>query len=112
MEIDFNLWIMGAVAIVGIMEWAKGFVKTTFKKDLPAWVCSIALPVVCLAVAFCKGGEILFNFVGMWSISQLGYSLIIQTIEKRLKVPAGVVPETATATGAPGGDQTPGQANA
>lgn len=107
---DISLWLMGAVAIVGIMEWSKGFTKTAFKKDLPAWLCSIALPVVCLGVAFCKGGEVLFNFVGMWSIAQLGYSLIIQTVEKRLKIARDAVPETAQGTAAPGGDPTPGQA--
>ena len=86
MDIDLTLWTFGAVSVVGILEWAKGLYDSVKAKTWKSVVFSGALPAVSIGVAALKGGaDVAWNCAGIWSITQLGYALIVQTVTKRLK---------------------------
>ena len=83
---DFSIfvtWLLGAVAVVGVIEWIKGFASAIKEKNWKSIALSLALPAVCFLVAFGKGGgDAIWNAFGMWSIAQLCYSLIVQSVQK------------------------------
>lgn len=82
----FVTWLLGAVSVVGLLEWAKGMYESVKAKNWKSVVLSAALPVVCFAVAFGKGmADIIWNACGMWSIAQLCYSLIVQSVQNAFK---------------------------
>lgn len=73
-NIDFVLWLTGAVIVVGIIQWAKNLFKTA-----PAWAWYLALPLVSLVAGIARGGELwAWNALGFWATSQLGYEIIVQ----------------------------------
>lgn len=82
---DYNVWLSGAVIIVGTIEWIKGMLKACFKIVVPAWVPSILLPPVCLAVSAAKGGLLWYNALGMLAASEAGYALIWQNLKSLFK---------------------------
>jgi len=72
-----------AIAVVGLIEWVKGF----FKKA-PTWVWAIAAVVGCLgaaAVAFYLPPWVLLGIVAL-AIATLGYELIVQFIKSKIPV--------------------------
>jgi len=85
--IDFAVWFAGAVIAVGLIEWAKNL----FPKA-PPWVWMVVLPVGAFVAAFsivlkdeASTVSIVWNALGIWSLSQLGYALIVQLVKKRLE---------------------------
>ena len=81
MEImQWAAWLAGAVAVVGLVQWAKNFAP-----GAPTWVWRIAMPAVAIGVAFAsKSSAPWFDAMGVAAISQLGYELIVQQVKKRL----------------------------
>lgn len=83
---DFGIWAAGAVIVVGVVQWAKGL----FPK-VPSKLWSIVLPVVSAGAGFAysfKTGVIadgVWTSLGIWAIAQLGYELIVQTVQQKLK---------------------------
>lgn len=87
MEMDLILaatWLAGAVIVSGIIQWAKSLGKTIFSKEIPSWVWVVILPLISTGAAFAVGGQILWNALGIWAISQIGYETIIQSIKNKL----------------------------
>ena len=86
---DFSIfvtWLLGAIAVVGLIEWAKGFFESVKSKNRKSIALSLALPAVCFFVAFGKGGaDAVWNAFGMWSLAQLCYALIVQSVQNAFK---------------------------
>lgn len=81
---SFASWLAGAVAIVGIIQWAKGACEKIIPDKLPSWVWSLVLPAVAVGVSFTMTGEYFWNLCGTWAIAQLGYEVIIQAVKKKV----------------------------
>jgi len=81
---SFACWLAGAVAIVGIIQWAKGLIEKIFPDKIPSWLFSIILPFVAVGVSFTMTGEYWWNLCGTWAIAQLGYEVIVQTVKKKI----------------------------
>lgn len=81
--INWMLVIGGAVGIVGIMEYVKGFFT-----NVPKIVMRLILPVICFFVAFLTNGgwaQIGLNAVIMLAVAQIGYDVIVSTIKKLIE---------------------------
>lgn len=84
--IDWQYLIGAAVAVVGIIDWAKNFPG---KKASLLWWC--LLPVASFAVAYLGDGgiwQILTNGCLTWAIAQLGYAGLVKlpaTLIEKLK---------------------------
>lgn len=75
-------WLGGAVIVVGIMQWIKGTWKA-----LPSWALSIIALAVAIGAAFCQHyASDVYAGLGVWSVSQLAYELILQTVKKRANI--------------------------
>jgi hypothetical protein len=77
--IDWTYLIGAAVAVVGIIEWAKNFpgMKATL-----LWWC--LLPIASFAVAYFGDGgiwQILTNGCVVWAVAQLGYTGLVKLPE-------------------------------
>lgn len=86
---DFELvaiWVAGGVVVSGIIQWVKSLAKTIFTKEIPSWVWVVILPITSFVASFSLGGEVLWNALGIWAISQIGYETIIQSVKNKLKV--------------------------
>jgi hypothetical protein len=81
MEIaQWGVWLSGAVAVVGVIQWAKGLAPKA-----ASWVWLAAMPALSLAASFAAGGQRpWFDALGIAAIAQLGYELIVQAVRKRL----------------------------
>ena len=102
----FVMWLLGAIAVVGILEWVKGILSALNDKNWKSLGLGLALPVICFIVAFGKGGaDFMWNAFGMWSIAQLCYSLIVQSVQNAFKDKAGNA--LASIAGALGTSETP-----
>lgn len=78
--IQWGIWLAGAVAVVGGVQWAKGLAPKA-----PSWVWLLAMPVLSVAAALAAGGDRpWFNALGIAAIAQLGYELIVQAVRKKL----------------------------
>ena len=102
----FVTWLLGAIAVVGLLEWAKGLYDAIKAKSLKSIILSLALPAVCFIVAYGKGmAELVWNACGMWSIAQLCYSLIVQSVQNAFRNKGADVLRSAVSsfTGPPAG---------
>ena len=84
-----GIWCAGGVIVVGVMQWVKGFVAQTIQRVIPSWVWSLILPFCALgaSAAFSfgrSGGSWLWNALGIWAVSQLGYEVIVKTVVENL----------------------------
>ena len=74
------LWLCGAFAATGGMQWIKGIVPKSI--PIPTWVWGFLLPVLCVLWAASP-----LWLQGAWmvlALSQLGYENIVQLIKKKL----------------------------
>lgn len=70
------LWIAGALIVAGLTQWIKSFIKL---KSPHKWIYGIISAGLAFAAAFAGGGTtILWNFLGILAVSQLGYESIMQ----------------------------------
>ena len=84
-----GIWCAGAVIVVGVMQWVKGFAAQTIRRVIPSWVWSLILPFCALgaSAAFSfkqNGGSWIWNALGIWAVSQLGYEVIVKTVFENL----------------------------
>jgi len=84
-----GIWCAGAVIVVGVMQWGKGFAAQTIQRVIPSWVWSLILPFCALgaSAAFSfkqSGGSWIWNALGIWAVSQLGYEVIVKTVVENL----------------------------
>ena len=77
---DFGQWAVGAVMVVGVLQWLKNIVP----KTAPKWLYVALLPVVSVGVALLPVGGILWGAALAFALAQLGYETIIQTVKKKL----------------------------
>lgn len=95
----FIVWLLGAVAVVGLIEWGKGMYESIKARNAKSIVLGLALPAVCAGVAFSKSsGTPLWDMAGMWSVAQLGYALIVQSVQKAIKGKIEAVESSAAQT--------------
>lgn len=83
--IDFSIvsiWTAGAIIVVGAIQWAKGIVKQIIKRDVPTWIWSIIMPICAVgaSIASGHGGKWIWNGLGIWAASQLGYEVIVKSV--------------------------------
>lgn len=84
--IVLGTWAAGAVIVVGVIEWMKGLFK---KWTIPTKVWSVFLPVVSLGASWAScnmSGDfspLYWNAAGVWGVSQLAYTLIVQSVKKK-----------------------------
>ena len=84
-----GIWCAGAVIVVGVMQWVKGFAAQTIQRVIPSWVWSLILPFCALgaSAAFSfkqNGGSWIWNALGIWAVSQLGYEVIVKSVVENL----------------------------
>ena len=84
-----GIWCAGAVIVVGVMQWVKGITAQTIRRVVPSWVWSLILPVCALgaSAAFSfkqSGGSWIWNALGIWAVSQLGYEVIVKSVVENL----------------------------
>jgi|GEM_PF-2030427 len=84
-----GIWCAGAVIVVGVMQWGKGFAAQTIQRVIPSWVWSLILPFCAIgasaAFAFNQnGGSLIWNALGIWAVSQLGYEVIVKSVVENL----------------------------
>jgi len=73
-------WLAGAVAVVGGIEYLKGFAPMW-----PAWVWRLLMPVASIGAAIAAGGPRPgFDALGITALAQLGYTLIVRKVRKGL----------------------------
>ena len=77
MEIlQLAIWLAGAAVVVGLMQWVKGLVPKA-----PTWVWALCMPLISIGVGFSmKGATPVFDGLGVWAISQLGYDAILKRV--------------------------------
>lgn len=76
-----GIWAAGGVIVVGIMQWLKGLMP----QKVSTLVYVIMLPIFSMMTGIAAGGSLwLFNGLGIWAVSQIGYEAIIQGIKKKL----------------------------
>jgi hypothetical protein len=84
MGIDITVWIMGAILVVGLTQYIKGlltFIPAKFK-----WIYSIISVILSIVVGYFGGGaNLVWDCLGILTMSQLGYEFILQAINKKLK---------------------------
>ena len=80
-EVTWVLVLMGAVIVVGIMQWLK-----TFLKEKPSWMWGAISLVLSFAVAAVMQFLPSWILLGMlvMSVGQLGYENIIQLVRRKL----------------------------
>lgn len=84
LDFDIALWAMGAAIVVGLMQWAKKLLDKPLP-NLPSWAWSFVLPACSFGAGFAYGGDKpVWNSLGIWAIAQLGYLVIIKTVEAKL----------------------------
>jgi len=77
MDLSFLVvWITGAVAVIGVMEWAKNFAPKA-----PTWVWAIAMPI--LAIGYAIAPDFVRLGAGIVAVSHIGYANIIQLIKNK-----------------------------
>jgi len=77
---NWAAWLAGAVAVVGITQYLKGFAK-----EAPSWVWLAVMPVLAIGTAWAAGGaRPWYDALGIVAIAQLGYELIVQGVKRNL----------------------------
>ena len=84
-----GIWCAGAVIVVGVMQWVKGFTAQTIQRVIPSWVWLLILPLCAIgaSAAFSfkqNGGSLIWNALGIWAVSQLGYEVIVKSVVENL----------------------------
>jgi hypothetical protein len=80
---ELALWIGGAVTVIGLIQWIKGFVPAT----VPTWIWAAAAPA--LAIGYALAPDFVRTGAGILAVSQIGYETIIQAIKQSLAAKAG-----------------------
>lgn len=89
--IDFSIvgvWAAGAIIVVGVIQWLKGFVQQIVKKSVTTWVWSVIMPLCAIGTSRAFdlfGGQAealkwVWNALGIWAASQLGYEVIVKSV--------------------------------
>lgn len=74
---DWAYLVGAAIAVVGVLEWIKGFAPVTW----PSWVWRVVMAPICVVVAIAGDGgvfQIATNSFALIAISQIGYPVLIQ----------------------------------
>lgn len=81
MKIDWVQIVGVAFTVVGLIQFAKGFIKS---QKFPTWIWGILLPIGCvgIAAAFLYLPSFVTIALLAMSVSQLGYENIVQLVEK------------------------------
>ncbi len=85
--VDWAVVLVGAIGVVGFMEWFKGY----FKNPKP-WMLRTLLVPICVGVAlFPDGGwgQVGINAVLILSICQIGYETILANVKKLVENKVG-----------------------
>ena len=85
MEINYEMLLFGAMAVVGLTEWIKSFDKEDKLKKLYSFIPGIlAIPVAIIITAY--QADVWYLGFMSWAIlvsmSVLGYTTIISSIKK------------------------------
>lgn len=84
MNLDIGTWALGAVIVVGLIQWFKGMLPKA-----PTWVWIIASPLAAVIGSAAYGTDkIAWNALGILAVSQMGYELILQTVKSKLSPPS------------------------
>jgi hypothetical protein len=78
--VDFGLLLMAAIAVVGLIEYTKGWWKSA-----PSWVWRAFSPIACVLAAIGVGGgwrKELFEALVLLAICELAYQTIVAAIPK------------------------------
>ena len=86
--IDFSIvgvWASGAIIVVGVIQWLKGFVQQIVRSGVPTWVWSVIMPLCAIGTSRAFdlfGGQAaalkwVWNALGIWAASQLGIIIAI-----------------------------------
>lgn len=89
--IDFSIvgvWTAGAIIVVGVIQWLKGFVQQIVRSGVPTWVWSVIMPLCAIGTSRAFdlfGGQAaalkwVWNALGIWAASQLGYEVIVKSV--------------------------------
>lgn len=82
--VDISIWMLGAIITVGLTQWVKGFLCFIPKKF--SWIYSVVSVCISIVVGFYSGGaNVVWDILGILTISQLGYEFILQSINKKIK---------------------------
>lgn len=74
---QIGIWLAGAVVVIGLIQWLKALVPL----KLPGWLWAFVMALVSIGVGFSmKGTAPVFDGLGVWAISQLGYEAILKGI--------------------------------
>jgi len=89
MELNIAVWLMGAVIVVGLAEWAKAGAETLGTrpfdaKAFRALLVITLIPIASFAVGLSAEGGNVYTALGIWAVAQIGYELIIRTVKKKL----------------------------
>ena len=84
MELNIVVWLMGAIIVVGIVEWAKAVVTAVaFPVKWSSVIYAVLIPVASFVASVANGTGI-WVALGIWAVAQIGYELIIRTVRKKL----------------------------
>ncbi len=84
MGLDITIWLLGALLVVGLTEWIKGFLF--FIPPKYKWVYGFVSAILSVVVGYFSGGaNIVWDTLGILTMSQLGYAYILQMINKKFK---------------------------
>lgn len=73
-------WTIGAVIVVGLIQWAKSLVDSIKLKSKKKFFMTLILPGVAYIVAMVSEGNLYINWLGYWTIAQVCYELILQKL--------------------------------
>ena len=78
--LDIGTWSLGAVIVVGLIQWVKGLAPKA-----ASWVWAAALPMASIATAMSYGfDKMLWNALGICAFAQVCYEVILQTIKAKV----------------------------
>lgn len=85
--VDWAVVLVGAVGVVGFMEWFKGY----FKSPKPWMLRTMLLPICFLIALLPDGGwaQVGINAVLILAICQIGYDAIISNVKKLVENKVG-----------------------
>ena len=86
-SIDWVIVLAGAVGVIGILEWTKGWFTTP-----RPWLFRILVPILCFVIALLPDGgwgQIGINAILMWAICQIGYETVISSVRKLIEKKVG-----------------------
>lgn len=103
---DFGVIAIAVIAIVGCIQWIKGWIASIFPKlAIPSWAWSLLMALACVAVAIfalgLTGGYVILGALLLIAVCELGYAIIVQSFSGlvqgllNLVVPGGGSPPSA-----------------